>query len=187
MKKRKELTEEEFENIYTCQKCGKELKFDSWKEIKIIPYKYPLCFKCKNKIKPSESIFEFYFGENLLIFDEETKNLFETLIKNFEITIENGYLAIITEKGLKYFHREIFEDELEIIGKKYQIHHKNGNKLDNRRKNLEIIDKKEHYSLHEKERYSKAYTTWCEKVYGYCDDSHFEEFDRWLMKKGDIW
>lgn len=176
----------EIKSYYTCQECQKE--FESKEEIKIIPFEFPLCFKCKNNVEKVDEEIKYHFGDNLLIFDEETRNIFESFINNFEFLIYNGYLARKKDEKIEFFHRLIFEDELEIIGKEFQVHHVNENKLDNRKINLELIKKEDHYNLHKHKRYMKAYSTWSRKVYGeYNEEEHMEEFDEWLMEKGDIW
>jgi len=173
-------------NVYSCQKCQRE--FETTEEIKIIPNKYPLCIKCRNNVKKKGERIEFQFGEEIIILDEETKNLLENISKESLLSIQNGYLTIQKGERIVYFHRLIFEDELKVLGEEFQIHHINQNKLDNRKENLQILRKDEHYSLHDHQKYNRAYNTWCEKVYGDEDEGgHYEEFDEWLMSKGDIW
>ena len=63
----------------------------------------------------------------------------------------NGYYIISSvKKGCfeKYLHRLIYEEHFGEIPKGYFIHHKNGNKLDNRIENLEAISHAEHTRLH---------------------------------------
>lgn len=52
----------------------------------------------------------------------------------------------------KLFHRFVWEFYNGPIPKGYIIHHKNGNKLDNRLENLICISSKEHNLLHAKDR-----------------------------------
>jgi hypothetical protein len=175
-------------NYYSCQRCQKEIEYTE--ELKIIVKKFPLCINCKKNIsKKKQSIFEFQFEEKNIILDEETKDFLESIMDKGMPLIKNGYLVIEKEGGTIYFHRFIFEDELKILGSEFQIHHINENKLDNRKENLQILRKDEHYALHEHKRYERAYHTWVEKVYGYEEDleEHYQEFDEWLKSKGDIW
>ena len=57
--------------------------------------------------------------------------------------------------GLKYRGKYIYEHHLvwwenteTVVPKNYTIHHKNGNKIDNRFENLEVIHKSRHCRLH---------------------------------------
>ncbi len=62
-----------------------------------------------------------------------------------------GYYMISTQKEgnfEKYLHRLIYEEHYGEIPKGYFVHHKNGNKLDNRIENLEAISHAEHTRLH---------------------------------------
>ena len=63
----------------------------------------------------------------------------------------NGYYLISTAREgnfEKYLHRLIYEEHYGEIPKGHFIHHKNGNKLDNRIENLEAISHAEHTKLH---------------------------------------
>jgi len=68
---------------------------------------------------------------------------------------EAGYKILEAKnKDKKYRikeHRKVMEEHLgRKLSKKEEIHHINGNKLDNRIENLKIMTKKEHAKLHAK-------------------------------------
>ena len=68
---------------------------------------------------------------------------------------EKRYYKIITSKEGNYgksLHRLIFEDVYGEIPKGYDIHHKNGDKLDNCILNLQLIRHDKHASLHHKNK-----------------------------------
>lgn len=57
----------------------------------------------------------------------------------------NGYCYYNTKKNRKRLvHRVIWEENFGEIPEGYEVHHKNGNKADNRIENLEIITHKKH-------------------------------------------
>lgn len=132
-----------------------------------------------------------------LFFDEETERIFfkEFMKEEYKIIIHNGYLArkpknstlILLEK-IEYFHRFIMQVELRKIPflerKEFHIHHKDGNKLNNKKENLTLMKDTEHFSYHENQRYENAYSTWRNKVYGeFWEGDYHEEFNEWLEQK----
>lgn len=172
------------DNFYSCQRCQKIIELEH--EIKIIPSRFPLCFKCKSEIIVLKDFLNIQIGElGGFIFDSETYEIFKSsfFCGTFEIIVENGYLARKNKNKVEFFHRFLMDDELWIIGKINHVHHINGDKKDNRRKNLQIISKEEHFAQHDKERYDKAYQTWMDKVHLFDDGDYHEEFDAWFQNK----
>lgn len=54
-----------------------------------------------------------------------------------------------TKNGYVLYHRVLMENKIARILNKYEIvHHKNGNKKDNRIENLEILSRSDHAKLH---------------------------------------
>lgn len=68
-----------------------------------------------------------------------------------------GYLIDCSDRKHKIqVHRKVMEDYLgRKLTKDEIVHHKNGNKLDNRIENLEILSRKEHINLHRKDLRAK--------------------------------
>ena len=72
--------------------------------------------------------------------------------------VPQGYKKIQVNKYLQYEHRVVMENFLKRKLKKTEIiHHKNENKLDNRLKNLEILNRGSHMKYHMNERYKHLY------------------------------
>ncbi len=53
---------------------------------------------------------------------------------------ENGYSPVHRDVARKKIKRALREDEV--------VHHKDGNKLNNKKRNLEVMTKSEHYRIH---------------------------------------
>lgn len=67
----------------------------------------------------------------------------------------NGYIRIQTGDGYKYQHRAVWRKQNGEIPEGYIIHHKNGDKTDNRMENLELIHRTKHDQLETKKRWQK--------------------------------
>jgi len=64
---------------------------------------------------------------------------------------KRGYYVIITTKGRMYEHKYVWEKYHGKIPDGKVIHHRNGDRLDNRIENLELIKISAHHALHYKE------------------------------------
>ena len=107
--------------------------------------------------------------------------------KFWQIVLKNGYLSKRKDNEILFFHRFVMDAEIKKIlpykRKEFHVHHHDGNKLNNSKSNLKLMDAKEHFALHKSISYWKAFNTWCEKRYGHPDESYFEEFKGWLNEK----
>ena len=87
---------------------------------------------------------------DLAIANEQIKT---TDIKGKPRLQKNGYMTLCIKNKKYYIHRLVMES---YIGRKLekfeQVHHKNGNKIDKRIENLEIINIKEHQRIHAKKQ-----------------------------------
>ena len=65
---------------------------------------------------------------------------------------ENGYKRY-SDSGI-LVHRHVARQKLEgSIWKGYEVHHRNGNKLDNQRDNLQVISESAHKKHHKRKRF----------------------------------
>ena len=95
------------------------------------------------------------------------------------ITIHKGYLRY----KRKYCHRLIWEQDIGPIPEGYDIHHKDGNKLNNLLENLECLSKADHMRLHAnetREKRSKCMSDNSEKVHAWLKTPKGKKF---LSKK----
>lgn len=72
--------------------------------------------------------------------DKEKKSI---VYKGFKYTLQQGYYRRVVQ-----LHRQVWEDHFGSIPEDYQVHHKNGDKLDNRMENLECLHISEHRRIH---------------------------------------
>ena len=77
---------------------------------------------------------------------------------------KNGYRLFLIRGIRIYEHRKIWEEAYGKIPKDCHVHHKNGNKLDNRIENLELIKKTEHTSKHAKKNGFGKNRTGCQPI-----------------------
>ncbi len=62
---------------------------------------------------------------------------------------KRGYLLIyIPQQGWKYYHHYVWEKHNGAIPEGYHIHHIDGNKLNNKIENLEIMTESKHHKHH---------------------------------------
>jgi len=81
--------------------------------------------------------------------------------KKYKDHIERNkdYIRVKFRGKITTMHRAIWELVNGEIPKDYMIHHKNGNKKDNRIDNLECLSRKQHGIKHRKKSYSESRIT----------------------------
>ena len=99
----------------------------------------------------------------------------ETVIKKSQERFKNnpniqlskrGYMVIyIPQQGWKNYHHYIWEKAGAIIPKGYNLHHIDGDKLNNKLENLKLLTISEHHKLHTPKRNSKGQFLKNSKVY----------------------
>ena len=107
--------------------------------------------------------------------------------KFWNIRMYRGYIIIESDDKKIFFHRFVMDSEIKKVPKferkDFHIHHLDEIKTNNSKVNLVLMDAEEHRRYHEQRRFSKGFNTWCQKNYGCVDQSHIEEFERWLENK----
>lgn len=96
--------------------------------------------------------------------------------RNGTIT-KSGYRVIYINGKRLYEHRYIFEKNIERkLTSKEVIHHKNGDKLDNRIENLEITNHSKHASQHHPKRFCEVFNCKLPREgKGFCS-KHYQRF-----------
>ena len=118
-------------NTHICDNCGIEfIKYRKEKKL------YKFCsVKCSSEYMKGEKS-PFYKGVKIN---------------------SGGYNTILINGKNFYLHRIVMEDFLgRKLSKNEDVHHKDGNKLNNDINNLEVIDKSEHGRLHANQRWNNA-------------------------------
>lgn len=128
-------------------------------------------------------------------FNCKFKNSYKLIQEKYNLDFINGYLCRIKKGETKpeFFHRFIMKKEIEKYSKEYnipiiqiEVHHIDGDKLNNNIGNLEIMDVWKHHEHHQNQYEWKAFNTWCYKKYGTVETEFFDEFIEWKEKKEDF-
>lgn len=109
---------------------------------------------------------------------ECNKGVFMKRFNSNDLSIHKGYLRT---KGSKrgYCHRIIWEEDVGPIPEGFDVHHKDGNKLNNLLENLDCISKSDHMRLHSqefKEKRRQCMSKNSEKVHAWLKTSKGKKF-----------
>jgi len=140
----------------SCRDCNRRWRFlnGKIKTKEVLSSEYKRCTKCKKALKK-----EFFAS------DSSKKDGYYSSCRdcvrermgykkpNTKRITAGGYKFGVKKGSRLLLHREIMEG---VLGRKLKrtevVHHKNGDRLDNRRENLQIMTQKEHANFHYKKR-----------------------------------
>jgi hypothetical protein len=141
--------------MYPCANCGKEFKASVWQRCRIKKGKMICCSKNCLRLKISE----LQSGSNNSFFgkthtDKVIKNIKRANYKTGK-SIINGYVVLNPVRGVRNNpikeHRYKMERHLgRKLKKDEHIHHKDGNRLNNKLSNLCMLTPSQHTTLHNK-------------------------------------
>lgn len=131
-----------------------------------------------NNIEPymvNENHIEIVINGEVFIFDKPgfKEFMIHFNVPGYDITIIEGYLARVSEQDYDnstFFHRWLKKRRTsQEWCKEYHIHHINGNKKDNRMRNLQMVSEELHTDIHtersKKNRVKSAYNTYRRKFF----------------------
>ena len=117
----------------------------------------PLQFVCRGCGKPAQTS---NTGNRGIFCSRGCKSVSERKGREFPCRyVQNGYVMLRWNDGGRYVyqleHRRVWEDANGPIPDGYEIHHVNGDKLDNRLANLRCMRIRDHRSMHKRKYASK--------------------------------